>query len=305
MSSRKRSRGSGNGPGGPGGRGRAGQSSDLEAWGGRSRAATLGCAELDAARQPAPSSARGETYMFYHGTAWETAERILREGFKASTEGCLGPGIYVARREKAERFAKDHSRHSQAVGGLVEVLVTVKNPKFVEVNADWNDASWRAAGHDACRAEFTTASTNMEWCIRDSSQIQVLRTMPIRCDKVDAEVEERALEKHAVALEAEIREREQKTATLREWVGSIKRKRAEEQAEKERVEQERLAAEARERERQRLAQERQKLQAKRDARGTSKRYFLCPDAKEVADDIGIDGEIRFVAMGSCGDEYSS
>ena len=240
-----RSRGGGGGGGGGGGR----AAHQREAWGGgsggrrhgASRATTLGNAELDAVRH----AGAGETYRFYHGTSWEAAERILREGFQPSTEGCLGPGIYVARREKAERFARDENqRHGEVMGGLVEVLVTVSNPKFVEINAGWNDGSWQATGHDACRAESTTASTNMEWCIKNESQVQVVRTVPVRCAAVDAEEEERVLEKHAAALEVEIREREQKVATLREWAGSAKRKRDEERAEKER-----LAAEAREQER--------------------------------------------------------
>lgn len=244
-----------------GGSGGGGQT---EPWGGggggttSSRAMTLGNAELDAARQPSTvSTTPAEIYRFYHGTSWDAAEKILREGFQPSAEGCLGPGIYVARREKAERFARDEDkRHGEAVGGLVEVLVTVRNPKFVEVNEGWNDASWQATGHDACRAESTTASTNMEWCIKDKSQVQVIRTIPVRCATVDADKEEWVLERHAAVLEAEIREREQKVATLREWVGSIKRKRDEERAEKERAEKERLTAEAREHERRRQEQER-------------------------------------------------
>ena len=36
-----------------------------------------------------------------------------------------------------------------------------------------NDYGWQSEGYDACRAERTTASTNMEWCIRDARQIEV------------------------------------------------------------------------------------------------------------------------------------
>ena len=87
MSSRKRSRGSGSG-------GRAAHQQQ-QAWGGgsaggrhaTSRATTVGNAELDAARQPSAASGPGETYRFYHGTSWEVAERILREGFQPSREG--------------------------------------------------------------------------------------------------------------------------------------------------------------------------------------------------------------------------
>ena len=336
MSSQKRPRGggcrAGGGYGGGGGAsssGGSGPPGQLEAWGGgggggrsTALAATVGNAELDAARQSSSdsSAAPGQTYMFYHGTSWDVAERILRDGFQPSTEGCLGPGIYVARREKAERFAREaqpqtgRPRHDQAVGALVEVLVTVRNPKFVEVNPHYNYTEWRAAGHDSCRAECTTGSTNPEWCIGDRSQVQVIRTVPIRCDAVDVDEEERELEKHAAVLEAEIQARANKVATMREWVGSIKRKRDEEQAEKERLERERLAVEAREGERQRREEERQQaaetarqqqqmLEAKRYARGKCMAFVL--HEGDHVSKLWSGGDAVCVAMGCSGDRYSS
>ena len=83
-------------PGGSGGGGRveartgAGSNDGGGGGGTASRAMTLGKAELDAARQPSTvSTTPPETYRFYHGTSWEVAEKILREGFQPSAEGCL------------------------------------------------------------------------------------------------------------------------------------------------------------------------------------------------------------------------
>ena len=39
----------------------------------------------------------------------------------------------------------------------------------------YNDAHWQREGYDACRAEKTSASTNMEWCILEPNQISVVR----------------------------------------------------------------------------------------------------------------------------------
>ena len=50
----------------------------------------------------------------------------------------------------------------------MEVLVTIQNPKY----ASGDDSGWYSEGHDACRAEQTSASTNMEWCVRDKSKVQ-------------------------------------------------------------------------------------------------------------------------------------
>ena len=45
------------------------------------------------------------TLKLFHGTSWENAKNIKREGkFNVSTDGCLGPGIYVGREDKARRY---------------------------------------------------------------------------------------------------------------------------------------------------------------------------------------------------------
>ena len=53
--------------------------------------------------------------------------------------------------------------------------MSVSRAKYVRGNTKWNDCSWRDQGYDACRADGTSASSNMEWCIRDRSQVQVIR----------------------------------------------------------------------------------------------------------------------------------
>jgi hypothetical protein len=55
------------------------------------------------------------------------------------------PGIYVAREEKATRFALLRAEETGQHGGLVELLVTVRNPKFVLSN----DSCWQDEGYDA------------------------------------------------------------------------------------------------------------------------------------------------------------
>jgi hypothetical protein len=112
-----------------------------------------------------------QVLKLFHGTSWTRAQQIQRDGFVESTVGLLGPGIYVAREDKARRFAQDSSRHQGSAGGLVEVLVTVRNPKYVRSN----NKSWRSEGHDACRADETSISPNMEWVIANRSQVDVVR----------------------------------------------------------------------------------------------------------------------------------
>jgi hypothetical protein len=53
-----------------------------------------------------------ETLKFFHGTSWDAAQQIKRDGFIESVSGCLGKGIYVARKEKAIRFVSVAFRFS-------------------------------------------------------------------------------------------------------------------------------------------------------------------------------------------------
>ena len=119
-----------------------------------------------------------KTLRFSHGTSWENAQAISRSGFEPSATGCLGPGIYVGRTDKALRFARNSARHGGDCGGLVEVAVTIRQPKFVA----GNDYDWQAEGYDACRAEYTSVSDNMEWCIKSPSQCIIVKIIKVPLD---------------------------------------------------------------------------------------------------------------------------
>ena len=118
--------------------------------------------------------------VFFHGTSWENAQAIEKDGFVPSEVGCLGPGIYVGRCDKALRFARDADRHGGDAGGLVKVRVTIRNPKFVSSD----DETWQDEGYDACRADHTTLSRHMEWCINDKAPLEVLGITYVPIDAV-------------------------------------------------------------------------------------------------------------------------
>lgn len=113
-----------------------------------------------------------QSLKMYHGTSWEAAQRIMKEGFKPSRGPgqCLGPGVYVARQDKALRFAANVQRHDHETGGLVEVLIRFRNAKYVS----HDDDQWQKQGYDACRTDQTSASSNMEWCVASPEQVEVL-----------------------------------------------------------------------------------------------------------------------------------
>ena len=103
---------------------------------------------------------------FYHGTSRANAEAILHDGFQQDFSrdvSCLGRGVYVGRPDKALRFARNKAWHGGDEGALLEVLVSIARPKFVSED----DLGWQAEGYDACRADHTSRSNHMEWCIAD------------------------------------------------------------------------------------------------------------------------------------------
>ena len=111
---------------------------------------------------------------FYHGTSWSSAQLIMAQGFIASADGLLGPGVYVGQADKALKFAQNGIRHGGAAGGLIEVLVEIRNPKFVSSD-EALDPQWREQGYDACRADRTIVSPNMEWCVADAAKVKVVK----------------------------------------------------------------------------------------------------------------------------------
>lgn len=115
--------------------------------------------------------------ILYHGTSRDNADLIQSHGFKASSSGCLGAGVYVAHHDKAFRFAADCPRHGGDAGVLVKVRITFKNAKYV----CGDDDTWQGRGHDACRAEYTSRSARMEWCLKSTRQVEILGIQPIEC----------------------------------------------------------------------------------------------------------------------------
>ena len=116
--------------------------------------------------------------VFFHGTGWESAQSIKQDGFIPSEAGCLGPGVYVGRCDKALRFARDAARHRQGDGGLVKVTVMIRNPKFVSSNDD----TWQHGGYDSCRADHTSHSEHMEWCLADTCNLEVVSITRVPID---------------------------------------------------------------------------------------------------------------------------
>ena len=82
-------------------------------------------------------------------------------------------GVYLAREDKAERFAKDASNRGKGYGAIViRCQFSYSNAKFVTHSS--SAGNWQSEGHDAVRCDDTQLSTNMEWCVSSSSKVKAI-----------------------------------------------------------------------------------------------------------------------------------
>ena len=113
-----------------------------------------------------------QTTKLYHGTSWENAQKILRDGFEPSERGSLGRGVYLApNREKAVRYARNEKWHGSSRGAVLEVTVRLPPNKVKHVVRD--DKSWAREGYEACRAQRTRVSHQPEYCVADPKKVRV------------------------------------------------------------------------------------------------------------------------------------
>ena len=86
--------------------------------------------------------------------------------------------MYVARYEKAHKFALAFHRHGGETGGMLEVVISFRVPKY----ASYEDNEWQDQGYDACRADETAASTAASSkCPCSSSSERPLTALEARC----------------------------------------------------------------------------------------------------------------------------
>uniref|UniRef100_A0A8C1SIA5 Poly [ADP-ribose] polymerase n=1 Tax=Cyprinus carpio TaxID=7962 RepID=A0A8C1SIA5_CYPCA len=72
----------------------------------------------------------GNVYRMYHGTSRENAEKIKVSGFKQSSGGMLGRGVYLSRDlEKASRYPLDLPENKRVV---LRVKVNVGRVKKID-----------------------------------------------------------------------------------------------------------------------------------------------------------------------------
>ena len=115
-----------------------------------------------------PDESRHQFFVMYHATKTENVSSILANGFRESTKGMFGPGLYVSRDIEKTRNAD--------VYGSVCFKLLVYIGKTTEVTKADNKGSWRSHYDSAYLPPNNDAvkSGREETCLRSAKQARIL-----------------------------------------------------------------------------------------------------------------------------------
>mmetsp|Transcript_155200 Transcript_155200/g.496194 ORF Transcript_155200/g.496194 Transcript_155200/m.496194 type:complete len:118 (+) Transcript_155200:200-553(+) len=109
----------------------------------------------------------GNTRTMYHGTSNANARSILRNGFRPSTGGMLGAGVYVS---------ADPNKAREYGDTILAVEVRCGKTKQIDSQNHPLRTSWAADGYDSAWVPphcGMVASGRTETCVRDPRRIRI------------------------------------------------------------------------------------------------------------------------------------
>lgn len=115
-------------------------------------------------------------YTMYHGTSISSAQTIIASGFKQSSQGMLGKGVYVSRnRRKAERYPLTSQPNDRVV---LELRVHVGRVKRIDKDNHPMQYTWNANGYDTAWVPpncgmLSVPSGLEEDCVFDPKRVEV------------------------------------------------------------------------------------------------------------------------------------
>ncbi|XP_071379085.1 grass carp reovirus (GCRV)-induced gene 2p [Centroberyx affinis] len=115
-------------------------------------------------------------YTMYHGTSIASARLIIASGFKQSSGGMLGKGVYVSRnRKKAQRYPLLCHSANRVV---LEVRVRVGRVKRIDKDNHPMQHTWNAGGYDTAWVPpncgmLAVPSGMEEDCVFDPKRVEV------------------------------------------------------------------------------------------------------------------------------------
>ncbi|KAM8927671.1 uncharacterized protein RCH25_007921 [Pelodytes ibericus] len=119
----------------------------------------------------------GKIYVMYHGTTRTAAEQIKKYGFKQSSHGMLGRGVYVSRDiEKAARYPME-DKSDQVI---LKLRVNVGRVKKIDYQNHPLQKTWHEEGYDTAWVPPNCGMVKSgleEDCVWDPKRIKVIDTV--------------------------------------------------------------------------------------------------------------------------------
>uniref|UniRef100_A0A4W5PKV6 PARP catalytic domain-containing protein n=1 Tax=Hucho hucho TaxID=62062 RepID=A0A4W5PKV6_9TELE len=119
-----------------------------------------------------------KTYVMYHGTSRQAAEKIRASGFCQSPGGMLGRGVYLSRDlKKASRYPLELPDHQRVV---IRVKVNVGKVKRIDSQYHPLRTTWHEKGYDTAWVPPNCGMVKSgleEDCVWDPNRITVLGTI--------------------------------------------------------------------------------------------------------------------------------
>ncbi len=113
-----------------------------------------------------------KVYRMYHGTTREAAEQIKRSGFRQSSHGMLGRGVYLSRDvQKASKYPLNLPEDQRVV---LRVKVNVGRVKKIDRQHHPLQKTWHDHGYDTawCPPDCGMVKSGLEEdCVWDPNQI--------------------------------------------------------------------------------------------------------------------------------------
>uniref|UniRef100_A0A4W5MW72 Grass carp reovirus (GCRV)-induced gene 2o n=1 Tax=Hucho hucho TaxID=62062 RepID=A0A4W5MW72_9TELE len=118
-----------------------------------------------------------KVYTMYHGTYLKNVQGIITSGFQRSSDGMLGPGVYVSRNiDKAKCYPLKADKKEAIV---LKLKVRVGKVKKIDIDNHPLQKSWHQNGYDSCWVPPNCGVTAIksgreEDCVWDPARIVVV-----------------------------------------------------------------------------------------------------------------------------------
>ncbi len=117
----------------------------------------------------------GQVYIMYHGTTREAAEQIKVSGFRQSSDGMLGRGVYLSRDvQKASRYPLNLPESQRVV---LRVRVDVGKVKKIDHQGHPLQKTWHDEGYNTawCPPNCRMVPSGLEEdCVWETNRITVI-----------------------------------------------------------------------------------------------------------------------------------